>query len=390
MKYKARILVVDDEEAHAKATAESLEKVNCKCIVATGGRDALRHLRHGNIDIVVTDLVMKDVDGMEILATAKEKTPDVQVILITGYGTVETAVKAMQNGATTFLEKPVNIYQLRVVIDEVIKRQAAARNQATEAAGLALGHRNNFPEIIGNCASMKRISGVIRQIAPTTATVLLVGESGTGKELIARTIHDNSPRRNSPFVALNSAAIPEGLLESELFGHERGAFTGALSKRKGKFEHAHGGTLFLDEIGDMPLSAQAKLLRVVEDGKVIRVGSNEPISVNVRIIAATNQNLEGLIKDKSFREDLYFRLNVVCLRLPRLRERQEDMPLLVDAFVREYSQMYDKHISSLTPEAKRRLLHYSWPGNVRELKNCIESMVVLAKDNVLGVEDIPG
>ncbi|MFQ5862341.1 MAG: sigma-54-dependent transcriptional regulator [Candidatus Brocadiales bacterium] len=389
MGYKARILVVDDEEAHAKATAESLEKVGYKCIVATGGREALRHLRQGNIDIVVTDLVMKDVDGMEILRTAKKKVPDVQVMLITGYGTVETAVKAMQNGAVTFLEKPVNIHQLRIVMDEVIKKQATARNQVEEEIGLGLGHRNNPPGIIGNCASMKRIMGIIKRIAPTNAIVLIVGESGTGKELIARAIHNNSTRRNSPFVALNSAAIPEGLLESELFGHERGAFTGASSKRKGKFEHAHGGTLFLDEIGDMSPSAQAKLLRVVEDGEVIRVGSNRPIFVDVRIIAATNQNLEELIKTKNFREDLYFRLNVVCLKLPPLRERQEDILHLADAFVNEYSQIYDKRICPLTPEVKKRLLQYSWPGNIRELKNCIESMVVLAQSDVLGVEDIP-
>ncbi|MEE9583902.1 MAG: sigma 54-interacting transcriptional regulator, partial [Candidatus Brocadiales bacterium] len=241
MGYKARILVVDDEDAHARATGESLEKVGYKCIVATGGREALRHLYQGNIGIVVTDLVMKDVDGMEILRAAKEKVPDVQVILITGYGTVETAVKAMQNGAVTFLRKPVNIHQLRVVVDEVVKKQAATRSGVEGR----LGRGNNPPGIIGNCASIKHILGIVRQIAPTNATALIVGESGTGKELIARAIHNNSPRRNSPFVALNSAAIPEGLLESELFGHERGAFTGAVSKRQGKFEHAHGGTLFL-------------------------------------------------------------------------------------------------------------------------------------------------
>lgn len=379
---KARILVVDDEEAHARATAESLEKVGYKCTVATGGRDALRHLRRcNNIDIVVTDLVMKDIDGMEILHAAKEKIPDVQVILITGYGTVETAVKAMQNGAVTYLEKPVNIHQLRVVIDEAIKKQAASRNQARGEV--------RFPGIIGNCASMKRVLGIIGQIAPTNATVLIVGESGTGKELVARAIHNSSPRRNSPFVALNSAAIPEGLLESELFGHERGAFTGALTRRRGKFEHANGGTLFLDEVGDMPLSAQAKLLRVVEGGEVIRVGSNEPISVDVRIIAATNQNLEQLMREKKFREDLYFRLNVVCLKLPPLRERREDIPLLVDAFVKEFAQIYDKRISALTPEAEKVLLQYPWPGNVRELKNCVESMVVMAQGDTLKVEDIP-
>ncbi len=389
MKYKARILVVDDEAAHAKATAESLEKVGCKCIIAKGGKEALRFLECGNIDVVVTDLIMKGVDGMEILRAAREKVPNVQVILITGYGTVETAVKAMQNGAVTFLEKPVNIHQLRMEIDEVIKKRAAVQNQVAEDTGADSAIESSLPGIIGTCPSMKRILNIVKQIAPTNATVLITGESGTGKELIARAIHNNSPRRNSPFVALNSAAIPEGLLESELFGHERGAFTGALYTRKGKFERAHCGTLFLDEVGDMPLSAQAKLLRVVEDGEIIRVGSNEPISVDVRIIAATNQNLVELKRDKKFREDLYFRLNVVCLNLPPLRERQEDILLLTDAFVKEYSRLYGKRISSLTPEAKKKFQQYSWPGNIRELKNCIESMVVLAHGDVLDVEDIP-
>lgn len=390
MEFKARILVVDDEDAHARATAESLEKVGYKCIVATGGREALRYLRQGNIDIVVTDLVMKETDGLEILRTAREKIPDVQVILVTGYGTVETAVKAMQNGAFTFLEKPVNIHQLRMVVDEVVKKQTTARNAGGCEMESIPRHENGLPGVIGACASMRRILGIVRQIAPTNATVLVAGESGTGKELIARAIHNNSPRRNSPFVALNSAAIPDGLLESELFGHERGAFTGATYKRKGKFEHAHGGTLFLDEIGDMPLSAQAKLLRVVEDGKITKVGSNEAVSVDVRIIAATNQNLEELMKEKRFREDLYFRLNVVCLKLPPLRERQEDASSMIETFMKEFSQMYGKPIHSITAEAKKRLLQYSWPGNVRELKNCIESMIVLARDDALGIEDIPG
>ncbi len=391
MGYKARILVVDDEAAHARATAESLEKVGYKCVVATGGREALGHLRQEDIDIVVTDLVMRDVDGMEILRAAREHVPDVRVIMVTGYGTVETAVKAMQNGAVTFLSKPVNIHQLRMVADEIVKKQSVARNEA-EGGGAKPGqrHASGLPGIIGKCASMERTLGVVRRIASTNATVLITGESGTGKELIARAIHNCSPRRNSVFVALNSAAIPEGLLESELFGHERGAFTGAVTRRKGKFEYAHGGTLFLDEIGDMPLSAQAKLLRIVDDGKVIKVGSNEPVLVDVRIIAATNQNLEGLLKEKKFREDLYFRLNVVCLKLPPLRERKEDIPHLAEAFIKEYSRTYGKQVYSLTPEVRKRFLQYSWPGNVRELKNCIESMVVLAQGDTLGVEDIPG
>lgn len=387
MKSNVRILVIDDEEDHARAMAECLEKVGYQCIVATEGKEGLQVIKRRGIDVVVTDLVMKDVDGMEVLEAVRERLPDAQVIFITGYGTVEAAVAAMQKGATTFIQKPINIHQLRVEIDEAVRKQALMRGDPQRITHIEEGC--SFQGIIGNSTKMQRIFNIVRQIAPTSATALITGESGTGKELIARAIHYNSPRKAQPFVVLNSAAIPEGLLESELFGHERGAFTGAFSQRKGKFECAHRGTLFLDEIGDMPLSTQAKLLRVIEDGKVVRVGSNEPLSVDVRLIAATNQDLEALIKEGRFREDLYFRLNVVCLKLPPLRERQEDIFLLVDAFIKEYSRVYGKKITSISPEARRRLLNYSWPGNVRELKNCIESMVVLTSDSIIGVEDLP-
>jgi two-component system response regulator HydG len=388
MRSDVRILVIDDEEDHARAMAECLEKVGYQCIAATEGKEGLRVIKRGAIDVVVTDLVMKDVDGMEVLEAVRERLPDAQVIFITGHGTVEAAVAAMQKGATTFIQKPINIHQLRVEVDEAVRKQVLMRSNPQRVTQVEEGCGSQG--IIGNSTKMQRIFSITRQIAPTSATALIIGESGTGKELIARAIHYNSPRKAQPFVVINSAAIPEGLLESELFGHERGAFTGAFSQRKGKFEYAHRGTLFLDEIGDMPLSTQAKLLRVIEDGKVVRVGSNEPFSVDVRIIAATNQDLEALIREGRFREDLYFRLNVVCLKLPPLRERQEDKSLLIDAFVKEYSRVYGKKITSITPEARRRLLNYSWPGNVRELKNCIESMVVLTSDSTIGVEDIPG
>ncbi len=381
------MLVIDDEDHHARATAEALEKVGYQCVVTTEGKEGLKHIRRGGFDVVITDLVMKDVDGMEILKETRGQLPQAQVIFLTGYGTVEAAVAAMQKGANTFLQKPVNIHQLRVVVEEAVKKQT--QQESFPQALRPWVKELPFPEIVGRSQRMQRITGLIKQVAPTNATVLISGESGTGKELIARSIHYYSPRKNRPFVVLNSAAIPEGLLESELFGHEKGAFTGAICQRKGKFEHAHRGTLFLDEIGDMPPAIQAKLLRVLEDGKIVKIGSNEPVSVDVRIVAATNKNLEELVGTGRFREDLYFRLNVVSIKVPPLREREEDVPLLIDCFLKEFSSTHGKGACSITSEARKKLLNYPWPGNVRELRNCIESMIVMSPDGVLRVEDIP-
>lgn len=381
------ILVIDDKEEHAIATAEALQKVGYKCLVATSGREGLKTIETGGVDIVVTDLVMHGIDGLQILKTTKERLPEAEVILITGYGTVETAVDAMQKGAATYLLKPININHLRAEVGKLVEKQGLVRSN--RELHKQLDERFGLSGIIGNSPKMQKVLNIVKQISGTTATVLITGESGTGKELIAKTIHNNSPRKNHPTIVLNSAAIPENLLESELFGHEKGAFTGALYQRKGKFECAHQSTLFLDEIGDMPLSTQVKLLRVIEDGVITRIGSNESIGVDVRLIAATNQDLEKLIKEGKFREDLYFRLNVVSIKLPPLRERLEDTTLLIDAFLRDYSQMHNKKILYLSPEARKILYKYSWPGNVRELKNCIESMVVVSTKDILGVEDIP-
>jgi len=394
MRPAVRVLVIDDEDSHARAAAEALEKVGYQCTVATEGREGLRHIRRGGratpdggFDVVITDLVMKDVDGMEVLKETREHLPRTQVIFLTGYGTVELAVAAMQKGATTFLQKPVNAHQLRIAVEEAIKKQTLVESFPQALRPWVKGLP--FPEIVGRSPRMQRIASLLKQVAPTNATVLIGGESGTGKELIARSLHYYSPRKNRPFVVLNSAAIPEGLLESELFGHEKGAFTGAICQRKGKFEHAHRGTLFLDEIGDMPLAIQAKLLRVLDDGKVIKVGSNEPVPVDVRIVAATNKDLEELVKAGRFREDLYFRLNVVSVKIPPLRERQDDTPLLIDCFLKEFSSTHGRGTCIITQEARKRLFNYPWPGNVRELRNCIESMVVMSLDGVLKVEDIP-
>lgn len=381
------ILVIDDNEEHAHATAEALQKVGCKCLIATSGREGLKIIESGEIDIVITDLIMHDIDGLQILKTTKERLPESEVILITGYGTVETAVDAMQKGAATYLLKPFNINHLRAEVSKLLEKQGLVRNN--KELHKQLDEKFGLSGIIGNSQKMQKILNTVNQISGTSATVLITGESGTGKELISKIIHNNSPRKNNPLVVLNAAAIPENLLESELFGHEKGSFTGAMFQRKGKFEYANHGTLFLDEVGDMPLSTQVKLLRVIEDGVVTRVGSNESVEVDVRLIAATNQELEKLIKEGKFREDLYFRLNVVSVKLPPLRERLEDIPLLIDAFLREFSQAHNKKVSHISSEARKILLKYSWPGNVRELKNCIESMVVVSTQETIGVEDIP-
>jgi len=384
---KTAILVIDDNEEHAIATAEALQKVGCKCLIATSGKEGLKSIEAGEIDIVITDLIMHDIDGLQILKTTKERLPEAEVILITGYGTVETAVDAMQKGAATYLLKPININHLRAEVGKLVEKQGLIRSN--RELHKQLDEKFGLSGIIGNSQKMQKILTIVNQISGTTATVLITGESGTGKELISKIIHNNSPRKNNPLVILNSAAIPENLLESELFGHEKGAFTGAMCQRKGKFEYAHRGTLFLDEIGDMPLSTQVKLLRVIEDGVVTRVGSNESIEIDVRLIAATNQDLEKLIKEGKFREDLYFRLNVVSIKLPPLRERFEDIPLFIDAFLREFLKIHNKKVSILSPEARKILYKYPWPGNVRELKNCIESMVVVSMKDTIDIEDIP-
>ena len=381
------VLIIDDHADHAETVAAALERLPCACEIASGGKEALDRLAARSYDVIITDLVMNDVDGMEILRDAKSRHPETEVILVTGYATVENAVAAMQQGAASYLRKPVNLEELRAVVRNALEKQAL--RQANVELRQRLDQRFGFERIIGNNARMLRLLDTLRQIAPTNATVLIYGESGTGKELIANAIHANSPRRQARFVALNCAALSEGILESELFGHEKGAFTGAAAARQGRFEYADGGTLLLDEVGDMPISTQVKLLRVLEQNEITRVGSNAPLHVDVRIVAATHRHLEDLIKDRKFREDLYFRLKVVTLHIPPLRERKDDIPLLTDHFVREVSADYHKPITEVTPEARRRLAQYDWPGNVRELRNAVEHMVVVTTDSILDVDDLP-
>jgi len=381
-----RVLVVDDDEPHAEAVAESLERVGYQCVVAGSGREGLRLIEEQDFDIVLTDLIMDEVGGMEVLAKAKRELPDAEVVILTGQNTAKAAVLAMQAGATMYLTKPLDIVELRTVADKVSQSQRLARsNQELQRQ---LNERFGFEGVIGNSPLMHAVVERLRQIAPTSATVLITGESGTGKELVAKALHNNSPRRSKPFVALNCAALSENILESELFGHIKGAFTGADRERKGWFEHANGGTMFLDEVGDIPLSTQVKLLRVLETGEIVRVGTNEPIKVNVRLISATNRDLKEGISSAGFRQDLYHRLKVVSVHLPPLRARREDITLLTDFFLRQFAASHGKVVTSITAATRKVLMAHPWPGNVRELKNTIESMVVIDSDGVLDVDDL--
>ena len=382
-----KALIIDDEAAHGETVADSLRSIGYDCTVATSGSEGSEMLERDAFEIVVTDLRMNDVGGLEILAKAKEVLPDAEVIVVTGHGTIESAVDAMQQGAFNYLLKPLDLKQLRAVVD------TAARNQHLRRANAELSRRLDekfgFEGVIGTSPIMHTVVDKLRRIAPTDATVLIQGDTGTGKELVAQAIHQNSPRKARPFVGLNCAALSEHILESELFGHIRGAFTDASSDRIGKFEYASGGTLFLDEVGDMPLPTQIKLLRVLESGEITRVGSNDPMKVNVRILSATNRDLEESIAAGTFREDLYHRLKVVTIQLPSLTQRGQDIPLLIEHFIKMHSARHQKKVENISAAARRRLMAFPWPGNVRQLKNTIESMVVVDYDGVLDLDDLP-
>lgn len=382
-----RVLIVDNDAAHAEAMAASLDRVGYDCTVGTSGTAGAKLLADQIFDVVITDLKMNDVDGLAILNLAKELLPEAEVILVTGHGTIPSAVSAMQQGAFNYLLKPLDLKQLRAVTEKAAASLQLRR--ANAELNRRLDEKFGFEGVVGNSPQMNDVIDRLRRIAPTDATVLIQGATGTGKELVAQAIHQNSPRKKKPFVALNCGALSEHILESELFGHIRGAFTDASTDRVGKFEYAHGGTLFLDEVGDMPPATQIKLLRVLESGEITRVGSNEPIKVNVRILSATNRDLEESIAAGTFRRDLYHRLKVVTITLPQLKERSQDIPLLIEHFVKEFAARHNKQIKSMSTAARRRLLSYDWPGNVRELRNVIESMVVVDYDGVLDVDDLP-
>ncbi|QDU55530.1 sigma-54-dependent transcriptional regulator [Aeoliella mucimassa] len=380
------VLVVDDDQAHAETIADSLTSQGYDCTIATSGADGADLIERRSFEIVVTDLKMPKFGGLELLAKAKNDLPDAEVILVTGHGTIETAVEAMREGASHFLLKPLDLGQLRSVVDNAARAQHLRR--ANAELNRRLDEKFGFENLIGNSPPMRDLTERLRRIAPTDATVLIEGETGTGKELVAQAIHQNSPRKNRHFVGLNCAALSEHILEGELFGSVPGAFTDARD-RMGKFEYADGGTLFLDEVGDMPVPTQIKLLRVLESREITRVGSNETVKVDVRILSATNRNLEEAVASGDFREDLYHRLKVISLKLPSLAERTEDIPLLIDHFMKIHAQRHGKKIKSMTTAARRRLMAHIWTGNVRQLSNTVDSMIVVDYDEVLDLDDLP-
>ncbi len=382
-----KLLVVDNEAAHARAMTESLEKVGYHCEVATSGPEAAKLIERETYDIVITDMVMNDVDGMQILKLVRERLPDCQVVMVTGHATVPVAVEAMQRGAFNFLEKPITPNRLRAIAEKAAEAVLLKR-QNTELLQ-RLDERFGFEGIIYVSKKMQNVVDRIRRIASTDATVLVTGENGTGKEVIAQAIHQNSQRRSKRIVAMNTGAIAENLVESELFGHVKGSFTDAVADREGAFQYANGGTLFLDEVGDMPMSTQIKLLRVLEENQITRVGDNKTIKVNVRLISATNRPLEAMIESGTFRKDLYHRLKVVTVELPALRERPEDVVPLMDHFRKSFLRRHEKPVAHFTPSVTKRFFEYSWPGNVRELRNFVETMVVLDTDGKLDVDDLP-
>jgi two-component system response regulator HydG len=382
-----RVLIVDNEPDHADTVAESLRAVGgYDCEVATSGTEGIKRIEHDTFDVIITDLKMNDVDGLGILRRAKEVLPDAEVILVTGHGSVPSAVTAIQQGASNYLLKPLDLKELRAVTEKASQNLRLRR--ANAELNRRLDEKFGFEGIVGSSAGMHRVIDILRRISATDVRVLITGETGTGKELVAKAIHQNSPRKKKPFLALNCASFVENILDVELFGSVPGVYTDARD-RAGKFEYANGGTLFLDEVGDMPLATQSKLLRVLETGEITRIGANESIKVNVRVLSATNQNLKELIAHGRFREDVYQRLRVVEVHLPALRERKQDIPLLIDHFVKHFAQQHGKKLPTMSTSARRRLMAYDWPGNVRELSNAVEHLVVVDGDGVLDLDDLP-
>ncbi|MBL9023766.1 MAG: sigma-54-dependent Fis family transcriptional regulator [Myxococcales bacterium] len=379
------VLVVDDEPSNLSSIEKIFQKDGMRVLTAPSARAALELLRAHRVDVVLTDLMMPAVSGLELLKAIRQAAPDVEVVLMTAYGTVETAVQAMREGAYDFVEKPLK----RMTIVKTVRKAAERRTLTLENRQLkqelnVLTGR----EIVGSSPALRRVLDIVLQAAPSSATVLVLGESGTGKELLARFIHQHSARASAPFVAVNCSAIPETILEAELFGHERGAFTGAHARREGRFARADGGTLFLDEIGELSPSVQVKLLRVLQEGEYEPVGG-DTVRADVRVVAATNKDLRAEVAAGRFREDLYYRLNVIAITAPPLRTRREDIPLLVDHFLGVYCKKNNKARLGVSKDVTDKLLDYSWPGNVRELENVIERAVVLCRGDRLTLDDLP-
>ncbi|MBW2072199.1 MAG: sigma-54-dependent Fis family transcriptional regulator [Deltaproteobacteria bacterium] len=384
---KARILVVDDEAAHRHMLETVLSVEGYEVEQADDGQTAIGAVEQRFYDLILLDIRMSKVDGIEALRKIKELSPGIPIIIMTAYASVNTAIDALKSGAYDYLTKPLDIDELKILVGKALRhRQLEQENIFLKER---LDDRFDFSNIIARSESMKKLFDTMALVAPTEATVLIVGESGTGKELIANAIHQNSPRRDNPFVKVNCAALPETLLESELFGHEKGAFTGAVSRRQGRFQLAHRGSIFLDEIGEMAAATQAKILRVLQEREVEALGSSRTIKVDVRVIAATNKNLQSEIEQGRFREDLYFRLNVVTLSVPPLRDRRDDIPLLADFFLKQYAEKNRRHIKGFSPRALDILMRHNWPGNVRELENVVERAVIMARGDTVTPTELP-
>ncbi len=384
---RQRLLIVDDEADGRDALAELAQRWGYDVLTAADGTEALRRAIEWHPDLLISDLVMPNMDGLWLLRALRAELPDVPVLLLTGRGTVQTAVQAIKEGAYDFIEKPLDPSRLRMVLERALEKQETLREVQLlrrRLAALAPG-----TELIGQGRAMQQVVDLVNRVAPANASVVITGESGTGKEVVARAIHGISPRKERPFVALNCSAIPATLIESELFGYERGAFTGADQRRPGNFEMAHTGTLFLDEIGELPLEMQGKFLRVLEERKLRRLGGKAEVGVDVRVLCATNRDLKEEIRRGRFREDLYFRLHVFTIPLPPLRERKEDIPLLVQHFIGKFAGETGKHVQGVTPEALAVLQGYGWPGNIRELRNTVERAMILVDGDFIGEEHLP-
>ncbi|MEW5745192.1 MAG: sigma-54 dependent transcriptional regulator [Nitrospirota bacterium] len=385
---KPKILIVDDEQDICKALAFLLRREEYEVVTAASGEEAVERIAGESFDVILTDLKMGKVDGMAVLEKARELAPDTPVLIMTAFASIESAVEAMRKGAADYIVKPFHNEEIRLTIRRVLEQ----KRLMTENIALKQQISQRLDacrEFVANSESMMKIVETLEKVIPTKSTILILGESGTGKGLVAELIHCNSPRRDKPFISINCSAIPEGLLESELFGYKRGAFTGAVADKLGLIPLAHQGTLFLDEIGDMPLTLQAKLLKILETGEVYPLGDTKPKVVDIRLVAATNANLEQRVKEGKFREDLYYRLNVIEINIPPLRERKDDIEIIARHFLKKFAEVHQKPVKGIDSQALAALLSYSWPGNVRELGNVVERSVVLAGGDLITVDDLP-
>ncbi len=384
---KLTILTIDDEENIRNGLADNFELEGYEVKQAASGKEGLEIISREKIDLVITDLRMDGITGDEVVRQVVSKYPGIPIIVLTGHGSIDDATRAIKDGAFDFLTKPLDLDHLNIVVKNALK----GRMQELKISELQdrLKNMSKTDEMIGKSVELNKVRNMIEKAAPTKASVLITGESGVGKELVARAIHNNSPRKDKPLVIVHCAALSQSLLESELFGHEKGAYTGADSLQKGKFELADGGTIFLDEIGEINLSTQIKLLRVLQEKSFERVGGEKTISVDIRVVAATNKNLEEEVKKGNFREDLYYRLNVVRIQMPSLRERKDDIPLLMHSFLKEFNIENKKNITGFDNKSKAAIVKYPWPGNIRELRNCVESAVVMCNSDIITLDDLP-